>query len=89
MLKCREVAELANDYIDKNLPWHKSMAIGFHLAMCKHCAGFVSKLNLVIAIVREQPPETISDQDADIIVTKVLASRDKEAQDAPAPTQNR
>ena len=28
MLKCREVAELANEYIDKELPWHKTHGDG-------------------------------------------------------------
>ncbi len=72
MLKCREVAELANDYIDKELPWHKTMAMGFHLAMCKHCSGFVHKLRLVINLVNEQPPETLSDENAEDIVENVL-----------------
>jgi anti-sigma factor ChrR (cupin superfamily) len=72
MLKCRDVAERANDYIDKELSWHTAMAMGFHLFMCKHCSGFVRKLKLVIAMVRERPPETISEDDAEYIVSSVL-----------------
>lgn len=71
MLKCREVAEMANDYIDKELPWHKSMAMGLHLSMCKHCSGFVNKLRLVVTIVRDQPPETLSDNEAEEIMKNI------------------
>tara|TARA_R110002072_G_scaffold136124_3_gene278317 strand:+ start:23705 stop:23944 length:240 start_codon:yes stop_codon:yes gene_type:complete len=77
MLKCREVAELANEYIDKELPWHKTIAMGFHLSMCKHCSGFVQKLRLVVTLVKEQPPETLCDQDAEDIVKTVLALENK------------
>lgn len=72
MLKCREVAEMASDYIDKEMPWHRSMAIGLHLSMCKHCSGFVNKLRLVVTLVREQPPETLSEAEALTIVRQVV-----------------
>lgn len=72
MLKCREVAELANDYIDKQLPWHTSMAMGLHLSMCRHCSGFVNKLRLVVTLVKERPDEPVSDLEADEIVEHVV-----------------
>lgn len=75
MLKCREVAELANEYVDKELPWHQSMAMGLHLSMCRHCSAFVNKLRLVITLVKEQPPETLSDKDAEDIVKNVIESK--------------
>jgi hypothetical protein len=89
MLKCREVAELANDLIDKELPWHKSMAVRLHLSMCKYCAGFVRKLELVIAVVREQSPERLSDQNAETIVSKVVAAAGDGPQSPHNPAQNR
>lgn len=77
MLKCREVAELANDYVDKELPWHQSMAMSLHLSMCKHCAGFVKKLRLVITLAKENPPESLSDENAEEIVQNVLEKNTK------------
>lgn len=79
MLKCREVAELANDYIDKQLPWHTTMAIGLHLSMCRHCSGFVNKLRLVVKLVKEQPDEPVSDSMAEEIVEHVVKKANKSA----------
>lgn len=74
MLKCREVAELANEYVDRELPWHQTMAMGLHLSMCRHCSAFVNKLRLVITLVKEHPPETLSDKNAENIVKNVMES---------------
>lgn len=86
MLKCREVAKMANDYIDKELPWHQSMAMGLHLSMCKHCSGFVRKLRLVITVVQKQAPESISDEEAEEIATRVLATAGSDNHGAANPT---
>jgi len=77
MLKCREVAERANDYVDRDLPWYQSLAMSLHLSMCKHCSGFVRKLRLVITLVKEQPRETLSDEHAEEVVNTVLQMEKK------------
>lgn len=72
MLNCREVAEMASDYIDKELPWPKSMLMDLHLLMCTHCSGFVDKLKLVVALVNKQPIESLSETEAENIVRMVV-----------------
>ncbi|MBI4005822.1 MAG: zf-HC2 domain-containing protein [Gammaproteobacteria bacterium] len=52
MLKCNEIANLASDYLDKNLSWKEYFSVKMHLFMCGHCKRFVQHLLSTIRVVQ-------------------------------------
>ena len=53
MLTCREVTEMASDYLDGNLGFAQRLQIRFHLGMCRHCSRYVDQLAKTINLLRE------------------------------------
>jgi predicted anti-sigma-YlaC factor YlaD len=51
MMSCREVTELASQYVDRDLPIAKRMAIRMHVAMCAHCRRFVRQLRATLELL--------------------------------------
>jgi len=60
MLKCNEIANLASDYLDRNLSWKEYFSVKMHLFMCGHCKRFVEHLLSTIRVVQgmERPLAT-------------------------------
>jgi anti-sigma factor RsiW len=60
MLTCREVAEIASEYLDDELPLLRRMRVRVHLMMCRRCPKHVDQLastvNLLRRLPREAPP---------------------------------
>jgi hypothetical protein len=52
MMSCREVTELASQYVERDLPFGKRVAIRLHVAMCVHCRRFVRQLRVTIELLR-------------------------------------
>lgn len=52
MLNCREIAELASDYTDGELPRKSQLAVGMHLLFCRHCRGFIHNLEETTRLLR-------------------------------------
>ncbi|MHA7809109.1 MAG: zf-HC2 domain-containing protein [Marinobacter adhaerens] len=44
MLMCMDLAVIASDYIDGELPVLQSMSVKMHLMMCKDCRTFIGNL---------------------------------------------
>lgn len=44
MLMCRDLAEIASDYIDGELSGRKNLSVKIHLMMCKNCRTFIDNL---------------------------------------------
>ena len=44
MLMCRELAEIASDYIDGELNGRQNLSVKMHLMMCKDCRTFIGNL---------------------------------------------
>ncbi|WP_296936716.1 anti-sigma factor [uncultured Marinobacter sp.] len=44
MLMCRDLAVIASDYIDGELPVFQKMSVKMHLIMCKDCRTFIGNL---------------------------------------------
>lgn len=60
MLKCKEVAEFASDFLDKNTGAKLSLKIRLHLLICANCRCFVKHLDVTKIVVakiieRERP----------------------------------
>ncbi|MEP3561135.1 MAG: zf-HC2 domain-containing protein [Marinobacter sp.] len=46
MLMCKDLAEIASDYIDGELATPQNLAIKMHLMMCRHCRSFIGNLRV-------------------------------------------
>ncbi|MCM0614017.1 zf-HC2 domain-containing protein [Marinobacter sediminum] len=44
MLMCRDLAEIASDYIDGELNVQKNLSVKMHLMMCRDCRSFIGNL---------------------------------------------
>ncbi len=55
MLKCRDVAHQASDYLDHNLSLWQRLGILFHLLICHHCRRFIRQLKLVSRFIKIRP----------------------------------
>jgi predicted anti-sigma-YlaC factor YlaD len=44
MLMCRDLADIASDYIDGELTNRQTLSVKMHLMMCKHCRTFIGNL---------------------------------------------
>jgi hypothetical protein len=64
MLQCRDVATLASEYIDHDLPWRKRLAVRMHLMMCDACSRCIRQLRHVIAVAKRVRPKSVSDENA-------------------------
>ena len=52
MLRCRDVADLASDYIDGVLPWSRRFAVGLHLTICRLCRRYLRQMRETVRILR-------------------------------------
>jgi len=60
MLKCRDVAEQASEYIDRELSWRGYLAVRLHLLMCRVCREYVRQLALVTRALRHLPADDVT-----------------------------
>jgi hypothetical protein len=74
MLKCREIAHRASEYIDREVPWQKRLAMAFHLLMCGHCRRFVDQMRLAIKATRERKPTALGAKQAAAISKRAMLS---------------
>jgi uncharacterized peroxidase-related enzyme len=59
MLTCREVAEQASEYLDRELSWSRRLGVRLHLMMCRHCRAFLANLATSIALTRRAADQSI------------------------------
>lgn len=64
MLSCREVTEMANAYLDRELSWSTRAQFRLHLMMCKHCRRYVDQLAKTVTLLRQAQTEAL-DQGAE------------------------
>lgn len=78
MLMCRDLAEMASDYIDGELSGRRELSIKIHLMMCKDCRAFIgnlrSSVNLLNAHSLKQADEDYLSR-IDERIAKVLSNR--------------
>jgi len=48
MFNCREITELATEYLDRRLPPTRRLIFRMHLAICRHCRAYVAQLKAVV-----------------------------------------
>jgi hypothetical protein len=66
---CRDVSELATDYMERALPLRDSLGMRFHLARCVNCRTYVQQLRKTVAFLRGrtlgEPPAGLAERVAD------------------------
>jgi predicted anti-sigma-YlaC factor YlaD len=77
MLTCRELTELATDYLERDLPWSARLRVQVHLWMCIHCRTYVDQMRKVIALLRRLPTEQAPPQLLEALLAQFREMRDK------------
>jgi predicted anti-sigma-YlaC factor YlaD len=72
MLSCKEITELATQYLEGDLPWGKRLRVRVHLSMCQHCRRYLDQMRKVAAMLRRLPAEPPS---PDVLDTLTLRFR--------------
>ena len=55
VLRCRDMPELASDYLDHTLPLHRRFAMRLHLSICTACTNYYAQVRKTIALLRGMP----------------------------------
>jgi hypothetical protein len=72
MLKCRDIAEQASDYIEGRQSFRQRLAVAFHLLICGNCREFIRHLRLALTFYSRVPTQQTSDEEAERLVQQVL-----------------
>ena len=72
MLKCREIATQASDYLDDNQTLRQRLAVAVHLLICGQCRAFIRQLRLALVYYRRVPQQALDDAEAAAITQRVL-----------------
>jgi predicted anti-sigma-YlaC factor YlaD len=79
MLSCKELTEVATDYLEQDLPWGERLRVQLHLWMCRHCRRYVNQLRKVIALLRDFPKETVPPTLLEELLPRFREARDRHA----------
>lgn len=71
MLKCRDLAREASDYIEHSMPWHRRWRLAFHLFICINCRRFLRHLRITRRLARLRHNEPASAQEIQQVVDHV------------------
>ncbi|WP_014707273.1 zf-HC2 domain-containing protein [Methylophaga nitratireducenticrescens] len=72
MLKCREIEQLASDYLDQDLSFGQLMAFKMHLFICHNCRNYVRQLKITITSIKLMPANQIIVDDKTKELAKLL-----------------
>ncbi len=79
MLSCKELTELATDYLEKDLAWRERLRVQLHLWMCRHCRTYMEQLRKVIGLLRRLPTEPVPPKSLETLLLQFRQARDKQA----------
>lgn len=75
MFKCRDISELATDYLEGNLSLRNRAAFHLHLMICDPCRGYLHNLRQTIQLIH-------SAQRAETLPEAVLVQIDQQIEQA-------
>jgi hypothetical protein len=55
VLKCREVTELATDYMERALPARLWLGVRLHLLLCSMCRAYLDQLRKAVVLLHARP----------------------------------
>lgn len=44
MLRCRDISEMATEFMESSLPWPRRAGMLFHLAYCSACRAYMDQM---------------------------------------------
>lgn len=62
MLSCREIPDIASDYISREGSTLTRMMMSLHLAQCKDCRTYVRGLKITRSLISESVREPVTDE---------------------------
>jgi hypothetical protein len=79
MLKCKDIANVASDYLDGSLDWKKLFFVKLHLFICVNCKRFVRHLLTTIRYIGGMKRQTATSAETGRILA-LLPEQDKNKQ---------
>lgn len=55
MLKCRDIEQMASDYLNQDLSFRQKMAFRMHLFLCHNCRHYIHQLKTTISSIQAMP----------------------------------
>jgi predicted anti-sigma-YlaC factor YlaD len=77
MLSCKEITELATDYLENDLRRHERIRVQMHLWMCKHCQRYVKQMRKVVKLLNRLPKEPAPAERLDNLLARFRETHDK------------
>ena len=65
MLKCRDIAHQASDYLDQQLTGWPRIRFRIHLLYCYYCRRFVNHLRITNRYLQDKPFNRLNEVDKD------------------------
>lgn len=56
MLSCKDITHLANQKLDREMPYFKRMQFNLHLMICKNCRQFMDQMQLTLESIQRIEP---------------------------------
>lgn len=78
MLMCRDLAEIASDYIDGELKLAARLSVRMHLMMCRHCRTFVEGLRTSVLIIQIHSTAQVDPRFVDRIDGEIMRALEQE-----------
>lgn len=79
MLSCKEITELATEYMEGSLPWRQRLGVRMHLWMCTHCRRYMDQMRKVVEVLKRLPSETAPPDILDKLLLRFREKGDKPA----------
>jgi predicted anti-sigma-YlaC factor YlaD len=79
MLSCKQLTEIATDYLEENLPWRVRLAVRMHLWICRHCRRYLEQMRKVITLLQQLPKEPVPPGLAEKLLPQFREARDRHA----------
>ena len=79
MLSCKELTEIATEYLERDLPWGERLRVQLHLWMCRHCRRYMDQMRKVIALLRRLPVEPVPPNLLEKLLPQFREMRNKHA----------
>ena len=79
MLSCKQLTELATDYLEEDLAWRERLGVQLHLWMCSHCRRYLDQMRKVIRLVQRLPKDPVPPELFETLLPLFREVRDKPA----------
>jgi anti-sigma factor RsiW len=62
---------MATDYMEGALPWHRRLAVRWHLSLCDMCRRHVRQLRQTVALLRAMPPAPVAAATEEQVISEI------------------